>query len=79
MWVILAINALFLLAVILMFNVESSCQGMTGEELSNCQAGEGIGKGAAFLFALFVWALVDIVLGVIFLVTRSRAGTAYER
>jgi hypothetical protein len=79
MWVILGINALFLIAVIAVLGMESSCQGMTGDELSACQAGEGIGKGAVFLFLLFVWALVDIVLGVIFLVTRSRAGTAYER
>jgi hypothetical protein len=46
----------------------------TGNELSACQAGEGIGKGAVFLFLLFVWTLVDIVLGVIFLVTRRRPG-----
>jgi hypothetical protein len=79
MWVILGINALFLIAVIATLNISSGCQGMTGDELSACQAGEGIGKGAVFLFLLFVWALVDIVLGVIFMVTRGRAGTAYER
>jgi hypothetical protein len=79
MWVILGINALFLIAVIATLSISSSCQGMTGDELSACQAGEGIGKGAVFLFLLFVWALVDIVLGVIFMVTRGRAGTAYER
>ena len=77
MWVILGINALFLVTIITVLNQESSCQGMTGDELSACQTGEGIGKGAVFLFLLFVWALVDVVLGVIFMVTRRRAGTAY--
>ena len=85
MWVILGINALFLIAIIAVLNIEteSTCTGMVGQELEDCQSaeavGEGLGKGAAFLFLLFVWALVDIVLGVIFLVTRSRAGTAYDR
>jgi hypothetical protein len=78
MWMILAINALFLIAVIAAFNIESSCQGMTGDELSACQAGEGIGKGLVFLFLLFVWAVVDVILGVIFVVTRKRAGTAMQ-
>jgi hypothetical protein len=76
MWVILAINVLFLVVTISMFNIESSCQGMTGEDLELCQAGEGIGKGIAFFAVLFSWALVDIILGVIFMVTRGRAGTA---
>jgi hypothetical protein len=70
MWVILAINALFLLAIIGALNIESSCAGKVGDELSACQAGEGIGKGAVFLFLLFFWAVVDVILGVIFMVTR---------
>jgi hypothetical protein len=72
MWVILAINALFLVVTVAMFNVESQCAGMTGDELSACQAGEGIGKGILFFGLLFVWALVDIILLVIFLVTRRQ-------
>jgi hypothetical protein len=72
MWVILAINALFLVAVISTFNIESSCVGKVGDELSACQAGEGIGKGLVFFALLFVWALVDIILLVIFMVTRRQ-------
>ena len=79
MWVILAINLLFLVVVIATLNIESSCGGKVGDDLAACQAGEGIGKGAVFLVLLFVWAIVDVILGVIFLVTRGRAGTAYDR
>jgi hypothetical protein len=53
--------------------------GMTGDDLSACQAGEGIGKTALVLIVLFIWALVDVILAVLFLVTRGRAGTAHDR
>ena len=79
MWVILAINLVFAWVVFEILASASSCKGMTGDDLSACQAGEGLGKGAAFLFVLIVWALVDVVLGVIFMVTRGRAGTASDR
>jgi hypothetical protein len=72
MWVILAINALFLVWLITSLGGESSCEGMTGDELSACQTGEGIGKGIVFFVILLLWALVDVILGVIFLVTRRR-------
>ncbi len=70
MWVILVVNILFLILMIAIFNISSSCAGKVGDELSACQAGEGIGKGILFFGLLFVWALVDVILGVIFLVTR---------
>jgi hypothetical protein len=72
MWVILAINALFLVWLISALGGESTCEGMTGDELSACQTGEGIGKGLVFFVILLLWALVDVILGVIFLVTRRR-------
>src|SRR5262245_44375277 len=53
MWVILAVNALFLVLLITAMATASSCTGMTGDELSACQAGEGIGEGiAVFLIVL---------------------------
>jgi hypothetical protein len=79
MWVILAINLVFAWIMFEILASASSCQGMTGDDLDACQAGEGIGKTALVLIVLFIWALVDIVLAVLFLVTRGRAGTAYDR
>ena len=43
---------------------------MTGDQLSACQAGEGIGKGIVLFVILLLWALVDVILGVVYLVTR---------
>ena len=70
MWIILVVNALFLIWLVSALGGTSSCEGMTGDELSACQAGEGIGKGIVFFAILLLWALVDVILGVIFLVTR---------
>ena len=72
MWVILAVNVLFLAWVIVGLAQGSSCTGMTGDELTACQAGEGIGKGVAVFLIVAFWAFVDVILGVIYLVTRRR-------
>jgi hypothetical protein len=72
MWVILAVNVLFLVWVIVGLAQGSSCTGMTGDELAACQAGEGIGKGVAVFLIVAFWAFVDVILGVIYLVTRRR-------
>lgn len=71
-WVIIAWNVLMLVAVIATLNISSSCSGMTGDELSACQAGEGLGKGAVVVIILLLWALVDVILLVLFLVARRR-------
>jgi hypothetical protein len=44
MWVILAINALFLVWLVSALGSGSTCEGMSGDQLSACQTGEGIGK-----------------------------------
>jgi hypothetical protein len=49
----------------------STYEGMTGGQLNVCQAGEGIGKGMVLFLLLLLWGgLVDVILGVIYLVTR---------
>jgi hypothetical protein len=69
MWVILAINVLFLVWLISVLGSSSTCEGMTGDQLSACQTGEGIGKGIVFFVILVLWALVYVILCVVFLVT----------
>jgi hypothetical protein len=63
MWVILAVQGLFAWWLL------ASLGPYTGPAPSD---GEAIGDAVAFVFILGVWALVDVILGVIFLVTRRR-------
>lgn len=73
MWVILAVNAAFLVWLIsLGGSAADQCAGLVGDELDACQTGSAIGTGLAGILVVFLWALVDVILGVIFLVTRRR-------
>jgi hypothetical protein len=73
MWVILGVNALFLWWLIAgVGGSADNCAGLTGDELDACQTGTGIGTGIVVVFIIFLWAMVDIILGVIYLVTRRR-------
>jgi len=72
MWVILAITGLFLWWIIsAVGGIADDCAGKVGSDLEACQTGTAIGGGIAFIFILVLWALVDVILGVIFLVTRK--------
>jgi hypothetical protein len=72
-WVILVINILFLVWVIAGgSSAANNCDGMTGQALDNCQAGTAIGATIGIGVIIFLWALVDVILGVIWLVTRPR-------
>ena len=73
-WVIIVINILFAWWLIggVGSAVSDSCTGMTGDELSACEAGTAIGAGIGTAFILFLWVVVDIILLVIFLVTNKK-------
>lgn len=71
MWVILAINGLFLWWMIsAVGGVADDCAGKFGTDLEACQTGSAIGGGIAVIFILVLWALIDVILGVVFVVTR---------
>jgi hypothetical protein len=73
MWVILAINVLFLWWIIAgVADTGKNCKGLVGQALEDCQTGSAVGSGIAVVFIIFLWAMVDIILGVIYLVTRRR-------
>ena len=74
-WVILAFNALMLVWVIsAIASHASTCHGLTGRALTTCEADNvGVGLAATLLFVL--WALGDVILGVLWLVTRPRTRT----
>jgi len=71
-WFILAFNAFMLAWVIdAIASYSSTCDGLTGDTLTNCEAGNvGVGLAATWLFVL--WALGDVILGVLWLITRPR-------
>jgi hypothetical protein len=70
-WVILAINALFLIWIIAaVAGSDANC----GPELSAqaCQDATAIGTGLGVAVIIFLWAMVDVILGVVWLVTRKK-------
>lgn len=72
-WVILVINILFLVWVIAGgSSTANNCNGLTGQELDVCQAGTAVGASIGIGIIIFLWALVDVILGVLWLVTRPR-------
>jgi predicted nucleic acid-binding Zn ribbon protein len=71
-WVILAFNLLMLIWVISgIASNARNCSGLTGDALTNCQAGN-VGTGIGVGLLILLWALGDIILGVLWLVTRPR-------
>lgn len=70
MWVVLAINALF--AVWLLWywaSIGDTCASETTYREA-CRTGTSVGVMVGTFMLLAFWALVDIVLGVIYMVTR---------
>jgi hypothetical protein len=70
-WIILAFNVVMLIWVILGANTGKSCHGLSGNALTDCQAGQAgttIGVGLIIL----LWALGDVILGTVWLITKPR-------
>ena len=71
-WVILIVQAPFLLWMLVVLGSSSDvCSDELGEAAEMCRAMTGIGVGFAAIFVLLVWALVDVILGVIWVVTNK--------
>ena len=68
--IILAINVLFAVwldsRIVVVSN--SECTG----DFQACDAAEGIGGGIGALLIVFLWMAADVILGIIWLVTRKR-------
>ena len=73
-WVILIINALFVFWIFGgVGSASNNCEGEFGDALSACQAGTAIGAGIGIFMILVLWVLVDIILLVIWLITRKKS------
>jgi hypothetical protein len=75
-WVILVINVLFLVWMITLGGAAATnCAGKVGRELDACQAGTAVGATIGAGIIVFFWVAADVILGVIWLITRPRAKT----
>ena len=77
-WFILLVNLLFLvLAIAVGVSVSGTpeeCQGLTGESLELCKDvfWNIFGGKAVFISVFLLWAAADLVLGIVWLVTKKR-------
>ncbi|MGH3325983.1 MAG: hypothetical protein ACRDOV_16380 [Streptomyces sp.] len=68
-WVILAFNLIMLTWVILGASSGPDCGGKTGDALTQCEAGQ-VGTGIGVFGLILIWALGDIILGVLWMITK---------
>ena len=72
-WVFLAVQVLFLVWIIAgVSSASGSCDGKVGDALNACQAGTAAGAGLGVALIIFLWAAVDVILGVGYLIFRRR-------
>lgn len=70
-WFILVVQVLFLVWIVAgVGDAANNCDGEVGDALELCQAGTAIGAGIGVGIIIFLWAFVDIILGLIWLVTN---------
>lgn len=73
MWVFLAIQLLFIIWIIAgVNNASDNCAGKVGDALTLCQNATGVGAGIGVFFIVFFWLMVDVILGITYLITRRR-------
>jgi hypothetical protein len=74
-WLVLAFNLLMLIWVIAggASHVHNHCAGLTDQD---CRAAGNAGKAIGVGLLIALWAAGDVILGVVFLVTRPRERTA---
>ncbi len=73
-WVFLAIQVLFLVWIIGgAGSAADNCAGETGQALEACEAGTAVGAGIGVFLILFLWMMVDVILGVGYLIMRKKS------
>lgn len=71
-WVVVLFNILMLLWIIGgSASTTDSCEGEVGTALDACEAGTAIGAGIGVFVLIVLWAFGDVILGVLWMVTRS--------
>ena len=83
-WFILLVNLLFLVLAIAVgasiSKTPEECQGLTDEALELCKdvIGYVFGGYALFISVFILWAAADLVLGIVWLVTKKRKKNKVE-
>lgn len=74
-YVILAFNILMLIWVIAGISSANGTPEDCGSlDVQTCNDAEAVGTGLAVVFLIFLWAAVDVILGIIWLVTNRSKG-----
>ena len=73
-WVIIVINIIFAWWIIAGVGAATSenCEGLSGEDLSLCEGATAVGAGIGAFMIIVLWVLVDIIMLVLWLVTRKK-------
>jgi hypothetical protein len=74
-WIILAVNVLFLIWLIagIVGVSNSTCTGNMTQ--ATCDSAKAIGGGIGAMLIIFLWVAADVILGIIWLVTRKKEPT----
>lgn len=75
MWFFLAVQAIFLIWIIVGANssgssVAKSCKNLTGQALQTCQDASHAGTGIGIALVIILWVIVDVILVIIWAVVR---------
>ncbi len=71
-WVILVINVLFLIWVISGLASGGDTSACGSLSAADCETAQGVGKGIGVALIFVFWAVVDVILGVLWLITNRR-------
>lgn len=72
-WVILIINVLFLVWIIAgVAGVAGECANEVGIDRDACEAGTAVGATIGVGIIIGLWAFVDVILGVLWLITKPK-------
>lgn len=72
-WFFLAVQALFVIWIIGGVNsAADNCDGEVGAALDACQDATAVGAGIGVGMIIFVWAAIDVILGITYLIVRKR-------
>lgn len=73
-WVVLVFNVLMVVWIVAgLVGVSDNCADEVGSALDACETGTAVGASIGIAFLVILWALGDVILGVLWLVTRKTA------
>lgn len=74
-WIILAVNVIFLIWIIAGVSSVSGGKCDATMSVDACNSAKAIGGGIGALLVIFLWVAADVILGILWLVTRKKEST----